>query len=302
MPTTLRGELVTVRVQQIKLGDGRLIEFADTEGPAEAVLVYHHGTPGCGSAPDYLVRLARQRRLRLVTISRPGYASSSRHEGRSVADAVGDCVAVLDFISVERAYVAGASGGGPHALACAALAPDRFLAALIAAGLAPYDAEGFDFLAGMGEANIIEFAATLESEATLRALLEQEASEWKGGTVADVISSWHTMLPDVDQAVISGELAREFMDSIRQGLSLTVDGWIDDNMAFTGPWRFDVGDIQIPTTLWHGGADLMVPLSHGQWLSEHIPRASVHLIPNEGHMSLRVARMSDMLDELLSLA
>jgi pimeloyl-ACP methyl ester carboxylesterase len=187
-------------------------------------------------------------------------------------------------------------------LACAALAPNRFRAALVAAGVAPYDAEGLDFLEGMGEANVIEFTATLEGEATLRPLLEEQASAFRVGTVADVVSSWQTMLPAVDQAVLSGELADDFMASLQHGLASTVEGWIDDDIAFTSPWGFDLGDVRIPTTLWHGGEDLMVPFSHGEWLSEHIPNARVHLDPNEGHMSVRVARMPAMLDELLSLA
>ncbi len=296
--------MVTVEFQHLRLADGRVLEFLDwgpSVAPGAPVLLYHHGTPGCGVPPEHLSGPARDRGLRLVTISRAGYATSSRHEGRSVADVVADCNALLDSIGVERAYVAGVSGGGPHALACAALAPSRFVAALIVAGFAPFEAEGLDFLAGMGEANIVEFTATIKGEEALRPLLEEEASAWRVGTAADVISSWRTMLPDVDQAVLSGDLAQDFMASVRHALSDTVAGWIDDNMAFINPWTFDVGDIGIPTTLWHGGADLMVPFSHGQWLSEHIPGSRVHLDPMEGHMSVRVARMPEMIDELLSL-
>jgi pimeloyl-ACP methyl ester carboxylesterase len=198
--------------------------------------------------------------------------------------------------------VAGVSGGGPHALACAALVPDRFVAALIIASIAPFDADRLDFLAGMGEANVVEFTATLAGEQVLRPLLEEQAADFRNGTTADVIRAWNTMLADVDQAVLSGELADDFMDSVNHALSGGIDGWIDDDLAFVRPWQFDVGDVRVPTTLWHGRQDLMVPFSHGEWLAEHVPGARVNLDPSEGHMSLRVARMPEMLQDLASLA
>jgi pimeloyl-ACP methyl ester carboxylesterase len=298
----LRGWKVVTEFRRLQLADGRFLEFTDSGQSEAKVLVYLHGTPGCGHPPEHVEGPAAERGLRLVTISRAGYGTSSRHEDRSVADAATDCVAVLDSIGVERAYVAGVSGGGPHALACAALVPDRFIAALIVASIAPYDADRLDFLAGMGEANVVEFTTTLAGEQALRPLLEEQAKDFRNGTTADVIRAWNTMLADVDQAVLSGDLADDFMDSVNHSLSSGVDGWIDDDLAFVRPWQFDVGDVRVPTTLWHGRQDLMVPFSHGRWLAEHIPGARVNLDPAEGHMSLRVARMPEMLGELASLA
>jgi pimeloyl-ACP methyl ester carboxylesterase len=297
----MEGGTTEVEFRHIRLPDGRRLEFADS-GPARApAVLFHHGTPGSGLPYEHVAGPARARGLRLVTISRAGYATSSRSLGRSVADVASDSLAVLDSIGIDRAYTAGVSGGGPHALACAALAPDRFIAALVVAGLAPYEGAGLNFLSGMGEANLVEYAATLTGEPALRRLLEEQAPAFRVGTAQDVISSWQTILPAVDQAVLTGELGDDFTSRMHYALSGTVDGWIDDDIAFVKPWEFNVGEVQVPTAIWHGGADLMVPFAHGQWLAEYIPDVRVHLEAEEGHLSVRVARMPEMLDELISL-
>ena len=108
---------------QLTLADGRRLDVR-VSGPADGVsLVFHHGTPG--AAPPYgaLERAAHQRGLRLITTSRPGYGDSDRHRGRSIADVTGDLAQVLTALGIERCLVAGWSGGGPHALACAARLP-----------------------------------------------------------------------------------------------------------------------------------------------------------------------------------
>jgi pimeloyl-ACP methyl ester carboxylesterase len=288
--------------EALHLDDGRVLELT-VSGPAGApVLLFLHGTPGCAYQPGHLAGAVHERGMRLVIFSRPGYAGSSRLANRSVADVVGDCRAVLDALGVDRALVAGVSGGGPHALASATLLPDRFAAALVIVGVAPADADGLEFLAGMGAANVEEFGAAFHGEAVLRPYLEEQAAELRAGGVADLIRAWESMLPDVDQRVLNGDLGQEFMNGVHHALSGTVDGWLDDDLAFVRPWGFDLADLHIPTTMWHGGLDLMVPFSHGRWLAEHLPGVEAHLERNEGHLSVRVGRFGAMLDDLLALA
>ena len=287
-------------LRELLLPDGRTLEMSGMDSPGAPVLMYLHGTPGAGRPYDHVVGPARQRGLRLVSFSRAGYARSSPRPGRSVADVVEDAVAVLDAIGVERALVAGVSGGGPHALACAALRPDRFVAALVVAGCAPYDAD-LDFLDGMGQANLDEYGAALAGEASLRQFLDELAPTMRTGTAADLIDAWHTMLPEVDQAMLSGALGEDFMAGIHHALSGTVEGWLEDDMAFIGAWGFDPAATSVPVSIWHGGRDQLVPFTHGQWLADHIPGARVHLYPDEGHLSIRIGHLGDMLDELLEL-
>jgi pimeloyl-ACP methyl ester carboxylesterase len=239
---------------------------------------------------------------RLVTVSRPGSARSTRLPGRTVADVVPDAVAVLDALGVGRFVVAGASGGGPHALACAALLPDRVDAAQAICSAAPYDADGLDFLAGMGDDNVIEFGLALEGEAALRPWLDEHMPALRTASAEQIVEELASILPEVDRACLRGDLGEQFARAMHSAASGTSDGWLDDDLAFTRAWGFDLAAIEVPVSLWQGTEDLMVPFSHGQWLAAHIPGVRSHLEEGEGHLSLTVGAIDRMLDELDDLA
>jgi pimeloyl-ACP methyl ester carboxylesterase len=284
------------------LADGRTLEYADSGPSAGRTLLFHHGTPGSASQARFLLAACAEREVRLVTMTRAGYAQSTRRRGRAVADVAADTAALLDALAIERAVVGGASGGGPHSLACAALLPDRFDAALVVAGVAPYAAEGLDFLAGMGEDNVTEFTAALGGDGPLREFLEGELPGIKEATAAGLIRSLRSLLPAVDVACLTGEVGEDLANGMGHAVSAGVDGWLDDDYAFLEPWGFDLSAITIPVCLWQGDADLMVPFAHGKWLARALPIARVHLEPGEGHLSISVGGIGRMLDELLALA
>jgi pimeloyl-ACP methyl ester carboxylesterase len=237
----------------------------------------------------------------VASFSRPGYGLSTRQPGRRVIEAVADTRAVLDAVGAERCLVAGWSGGGPHALACAArLEPVD--AALTIAAVAPYGVAGLDWMAGMGEENLVEFGATLQGESVLRTYLDGVRPHLQTVTVDEIISSLDSLLPAVDKAVLTDEFGQDMAASFHRALEGGVDGWLDDDLAFTSPWGFDVSAIAVPVTIWQGSADLMVPFAHGQWLAAQVPGASVHLEEGEGHLSIGIGAIDRMLDELVASA
>lgn len=282
----------------IELPDGRLLDI-QVSGPEDGVpLVFHHGTPGAVPQLRAAQRAAAERGLRMVTYSRAGYGDSTRKPGRTVVDVVADVRALLDHLGARRCVVAGWSGGGPHALATAARLPERVAGVVSIAGVAPYTAEGLDFLAGMGADNIAEFGSALDGEASLRPFLEDAARELADPTPAGIVASLQSILPEVDQAVLTDEFGEDMAASFREALRTGVDGWLDDDLAFTRPWGFDLTEITVPTFSWQGSADLMVPFAHGQWLAAHLPGATAHLLDGEGHLSVTVGAIGRMLDEL----
>lgn len=286
---------------QLRLPDGRLLDV-QVSGPTGAVpLVFHHGTPGAATPIRALERAAHARGLRLVTTSRPGYGGSTRQTGRAVVDVVADTASVLQALGAERCLVAGWSGGGPHALACAARLPAAE-AVLVIAGVAPYGAAGLDWAAGMGEDNVVEFGAALQGEDRLRPYLRTQREQLEDVTAADIITSLETLLPEVDRAALTGEFGEDLAASFHEGLRLGVDGWLDDDLAFTKPWGFDLAEVAVPTALWQGSEDLMVPFAHGQWLSSRVPGVAAHLERGEGHLSVGLGALEPMLDELLGAA
>ena len=234
----------------------------------------------------------------MVTYSRAGYGDSTRRTGRFVADVVTDVTQVLDHVGVDRCVTAGWSGGGPHALATAALLPDRTVGALVIAGVAPYDADGLDFMAGMGEQNVAEFGGALEGEDGLRSFLEAELPGMQQADGPGLIEAMSSLLPDVDRALLTDEFGEALSANIREGLRTGVDGWLDDDLAFTRPWGFDLGAITVPTALWQGTEDLMVPFAHGLWLADHVAGVDAHLLNGEGHLSVGVGALDQMFADL----
>ncbi len=286
---------------QVTLPDGRRIEVS-VSGPADGLpLVFHHGTPGARTPIRVLQRAAHRRGLRLVASTRPGYGHSTRKEGRKVADVVEDTAAVLQALGADWCLVAGWSGGGPHALACAARLPHA-LGALVIAGVAPADGQGLDWMAGMGQDNVDEFRAARAGPGALREYLDAQRVLLKDVSTDDITASLESLLPPVDRAVLTDELAQDLAASFHEALVEGVDGWLDDDLAFLSPWGFHLREIDIPTAIWQGSEDRMVPSSHGEWLSTRIPGTSAHLTPGEGHLSIAVGAIDAMLDELVQTA
>ena len=286
----------------LTLPDGRVLDIY-VSGPEDAVpLVVHHGTPNSYITPRVIERAAHAAGLRFVSFSRAGYGSSTRKAGRSVADVASDVAFVLDHLEAPRAVTAGHSGGGPHALATAARLPDRIAGALVIAGVAPYGVAGLDFLAGMGEQNIEEFGFAISGEAALRQFLLSERLNMIGGDAAALIEAMSTLLPEVDRAALTGEFGEDLVASVDEALREGVEGWLDDDLAFVRPWGFDLNAIDVPVFLWQGDADLMVPFAHGQWLAQHVPGVTAHLLPGEGHVSMSIenARLDEQLTELVA--
>ena len=283
----------------LTLPDGRTLEVEVT-GPGDGpVLLFHHGTPGASAQLDQMARAVHARGHRLVTWSRAGYGASSRRPGRDVASEAADAAALLDHLGAETCVVAGWSGGGPHALACGAVLADRVRAVLCIAGVAPFDAEGLDFLAGMGEENLDEFGAAQAGEARLRPYLDEQRDAMREITGSQIAEQMATLLPPVDVAELAGDFGDSLAEEFRQAVSQGVDGWLDDDLALVRPWGFELADVAVPTYLWQGSDDLMVPFAHGEWLAERIPGVTAHLEHGEGHLSIALGAMERMFDELL---
>jgi len=284
---------------------GRELEVF-TAGPADgpAVLLLH-GTPSCGMLFDGWVEACAARGVRLVGYSRPGYGASTRHAGRSVADCAADVTVVATALGLRDLCLVGHSGGGSHALACAALLPDRVRAAAVIAGAAPRDAEGLDWLAGQGEENVQEWRAALAGGERLRALLERWREEMLDGSDDDAgegTESLGSLVSDADRASITPETAAFAAVRRRHALAPGIWGWYDDDLTETKHWGFELRSICVPVAVWHGGQDGFVPYAHGEWLAANVPGAVPRLDPAEGHFSIVDRRFGDVVGDLLALA
>jgi pimeloyl-ACP methyl ester carboxylesterase len=285
----------------LTLPDGRRLEGWASEGDATAAVFFHVGTPSAGIPYEAMVDASVARGLRFVTYSRPGYAGSTRLPERTVADCVADVLAVSRALGLDRLHVVGWSGGGPHALACAARLHDLVASAATLASVAPWRAEGLDWLDGMADENREEFGAALEGPEALESFLTRAADDVRlrgADTIAEALGG---LVTDVDRRALGGSLGEYLALLNRNAISQGIWGWHDDDLAFTRDWAFSLAEIAVPVTVWQGRQDAMVPYAHGAWLARHVPDAKPMLSEEEGHLSL-VLRFADVLDDLVAVA
>jgi pimeloyl-ACP methyl ester carboxylesterase len=292
---------VEAGAQNVRTPDGRTLEVrvAGQEGPA--ALIAHTGTPGDGSLHGEILEAGAKRGLLQVSYARPGYAGSDRQPGRSVADCARDVEAIANALGIERFHTVGWSGGGPHALACAALLPKRVVSAGTIAGAAPHDGDDLDWSAGMGEDNVEELHLAERGAEALAPYLEHQAEEIQGSTPDDLLAILGDLVSEPDRAALTGEYAAESHGNLLGSLSTGIWGWLDDDLAHVRAWGFSLEEIRVPVSIWQGREDRFVPLSHGEWLAAHVPGARPNLLEGEGHISpLSRHRYGDVLDELLA--
>ncbi|HEX3959584.1 MAG TPA: alpha/beta hydrolase [Trebonia sp.] len=260
---------------QVKTPDGRQLSTQTYGDPDGRPVFLLHGTPGSRLGPHPRGAVLHHLGIHLIAFDRPGYGESDRHEGRRVADAANDVLTIADAYGLDKFAVVGRSGGGPHALACAALLPDRVTKTAVLVGLAPREAAGLDWFDGMTEFNILEYTAAANGYAGLAALTEAAADAVRADPDS-LLRSLQAELPDPDQRVVADRGIRSMLlETYAEALRTSAYGWTDDALAFYSPWGFEPATVTIPVLLWHGASDNLSPVSHAKWLADHIPSAAV---------------------------
>jgi pimeloyl-ACP methyl ester carboxylesterase len=278
--------------------DGRQLAVKISGNPTGHPVFIQHGTPGSRVGPFPKGRVLYELGIRLISFDRPGYGGSDRLDGRRVADVVPDVAAIADALELDRFAVLGRSGGGPHALACGALLPDRVTRVGVLVSLAPWAAEGLDWFAGIAESNVREYIAAASEPELLNARLVQTAAEIKANPASHVAALGPEM-PAADRRMVADVgiralLARNYAEALRD----SADGWIDDALALCARWGFDLADIKVPVLLWHGQNDVFVPVAHARSLAEKIPSAVMSISPGSAHFAA-LEVMQDVLSWLI---
>lgn len=269
-------------MSQITLFDGRKLEYFDNGVHSEKAILFLHGTPSDGTL--WKSWFDEIKSVRAISTSRAGYGLSDRHLGRSVADDLADQVAVLDFLGIEEFVSIGWSGGGPHSLNMTR--DPRCKAAFTLAGVGEWGHDDLDFLAGMGPENHEEFGAALKGEIDISEWMKVNALGMKNVTGPELITAFGGLIGEADKKVLTPEFAEIEAEMFRRSISISYDGWIDDDLAFVRNFGFDITKIDKPVVLYQGDDDFMVPHAHAYWLEKHIPKAKLNFVPGHGHISL----------------
>ncbi|WP_213001310.1 alpha/beta fold hydrolase [Winogradskya consettensis] len=269
--------------RQVEARDGRVLEFAVTGHPQGSPVFLLHGTPGSRLGPKPRSSVLYRLGVTLISYDRPGYGGSTRHPKRAVADAAEDIETIADSLGLRQFAVVGRSGGGPHALAAAALCRGRVSRTAVLVGIAPSDASGLDWLSGMTDGNVREYETADNdwSKHVERLRLQADRARRDPESMVDVLRTQMTD-PDlkvVDDIVIRRLLAETYVEALREGPF----GWIDDVSAFRSSWGFRLEDVRGEVLLWHGADDNFSPVSHARWLAGQIPGAQIQIQASTAH-------------------
>ena len=264
-----------MRERDVLTADGRVLHTYDlgpTERSDELVVLWQHGTPNTGAPPEPLFEAARSLGIRWIGYDRPSYGGSTPHPDATIATAAADARQIADQLGIGRFTVFGHSGGGPRALACGALIPDRVVAVVSVSSPAPWPAPGLDYFAGMSDGGARELRAAARGRAELQEVLAANEFDPESFIPADYAAlegSWSWFNGIVEAATANG-----------------FDGMVADLVGAMAAWGFDPAAVSAPTLIMHGTADRMVPSSHSEWLAAHCPAAELRLQPEAGHISV----------------
>jgi pimeloyl-ACP methyl ester carboxylesterase len=294
-------------ITEVTTEDGRTLEVMVADRREGLPLVFHNGLPSAVVPYPPFDEAAESNDMYVVTYSRPGYGASTpwpEDRDPQIADDVADTRLILDTLGIEEFVTLGWSGGGPRALATAALMPDRCLAAASLAGVAPVGEGGMSreaWVQDMGPENVRDFDAAVAGREVLRPVMAAEVEEFKDVTRDDIVAAFGQLVTEVDAAALTGEFAEYVASDFRRSVENGMAGIFEDTLMVTRPWGFDLGSIPVPVAVWQGRHDAMVPYGHGQWLAENVSGAQARLFEDEGHLTL-VRQLPAILADLRELA
>lgn len=272
----------------VPLADGRVLAYLEGGDPNGYPVFGLHGTPGCRLARWFDDGIYARAGVRYITTDRAGFGRSSRNKGRAVANEASDILAVANSLGIERFSVVGGSGGGPHALACGALLIDRVERVACQSSIAPLGNGGMnriEWVKGMAPEHADEISWAEAGELTLNLQVEREQRKMMTLVTSDPSMLLGEVMSESDREFLSHpDVAKVFNEVISEQAVLGIGGWIDDIVAFTNPWGFDLSKIAIPVLITHGAEDMSAPLAHGIWIANHIPNAKIQINETGGHL------------------
>lgn len=286
--------MAPVETETVITPDGRTLMLELGGDPAGLPILVFNGTPNSRHLYRPWLDDAARQGIRLFSYDRPGYGGSTAQPGRTVADCTEDVRAIATTLGLPRLAVWGASGGGPHALACAAQLPDLVAAVAVLGSIAPYGAPGLDYFSGMGDDNVDDIRLYLRDPRAARDKSRQDRLDMLSRTPEQLGGGLKTLLSPVDAAILVDDFAEWLSISLADGLATGDEGWWEDSVAHLSAWGFYLGTIRIPVQVWHGRHDRFVPYQHGAWLAEHIAGCEAHLSDSDGHLTLLANRIPEV--------
>ena len=278
---TLHAPAVPGSARTIRLRDGRTLGFDDFGAPGGVPIVFLHGFASSRVLRHPEDSIAAELGIRIIAPDRPGIGLSSRAARRRLLDWPADLEQLLDACGVQRAGLLAWSGGGPYALAAGWALPQRVSVAGLVSAAAP--------LAGVRGANYLEPMHRVASRAgvyapwMIRLAMWNWARQQRSDPEAHLLAAIESMI-EADQQILADPALRAVMianaaELQRQGGK----GLYDEALVMSRRWGFPLEHVNVPVRIWHGEADVTVPVDMGRYLARSLPDCRATFYPGEGH-------------------
>ncbi len=285
--------------RSIRLTDGRRLAYARYGNTNGRPLFYLHGLPGSRYECQLVDSPAREAGVSVIAPDRPGYGLTAPRHDRSLRAWTRDIAALADRLAIDRFCVVGVSGGGPCALACAHEMPERVTAVGLVAGLGPvYETP---LRAALGWPARLGFYLANTTPALFELLVGRPVARLARTRPELLIRLVANINGGPDrQILLQPHILRAFRISIQACFQQGTLGSMQDLQLFRQPWGFELGNVRQQVTLWHGEADKVVPPGHSIHMHHRLPNSSLDIVPQEGHFSLPLKHISDILETVLA--
>lgn len=269
------------------LPDGRTLGYALAGAPQGEPVVTFHGLPGSRMESLLFHQAAEKLNLRIITADRPGYGLSTPKPQRTLLQCSDDVACLADHLGLASFNMIGVSGGAPCALACGARIARRIKKLAIVCGLGPL------YHTGLTRAMRTPTAMSLWLAHHLPMLMKilvgvpvLATAKFSPQLLLNIIGLFNG---GADKILLADSQVRKILDlTIREAFRQGMIGAVTDMQLYTQPWGFQLKDITMPVELWHGDNDKVVPLSHGQYVYDHLTDSQLTVVPGEGHFSLPI--------------
>jgi pimeloyl-ACP methyl ester carboxylesterase len=269
-------------MESLRTADGRVLEYLEVGDPGGRPVAFLHGTPGTAGTAVLFDDAARRQSVRLFALSRPGYGATTT-TAPGLLSVGQDLVDLATGLGIEQFDVLGVSGGGPFALAAGTTLTRRVRHVVVAAGPAPYyviapealeseDVEALELLA-TGDVDGAVATLTAAVRRGFDAMCQLPASEFE--------AAFNEMSPSTYFETRLADRST-FIADFHRGLE-RYDGFVRDNLSWSGPWDFGFDEVAVPVLLYYGASDSMVVPSHGEWLAARLPNAKLIVEPHAEH-------------------
>lgn len=279
----------------IELADGRRLGYDDVGDPAGMPVLFFHGLGGTRVMRHPDDGIAERAGVRLIAVDRPGIGASDPARDRTLRDWPSDVLGLVDRLEIGRFALLGHSGGGPHAMAVAAALPDRVATLGLASSSVPLSGDHATRVVPPGWRLIGMLGARRPS--LIRAAMLVQVGLFRRSP-RRAFALVRRYLPEADRRILARpEVAAVLRRSIATLFAQGGGGIADDAAALGAPPGFRPEEIRVPTWVWHGSADNVLPLRYARYLARTIPGAELRIFPGEGHFAY-LAHWEEMLRTL----